>query len=106
MVGLIRSGTGPGKGPAGPVAARSAAFVLRTAAWLTSDLNQDLTRLGMPCQAFGGAVITSVGGWGITRAYSPLAHYYRVPLLVLVGAIRPQPVAVADAVAGRPSVVG
>ena len=61
----------------------------RTAAWLTSDLNLDLTRLGMPRQAFGGAMITSVGGWGITRAYSPPAHYYLVPLLVLVGAVRP-----------------
>jgi hypothetical protein len=76
--------------------------VLRTAAWLTSDLNLDLTRLGMPRQAFGGAMITSVGGWGITRAYSPLAHYYRVPLLVLVGAVRPQPAAVADEVVVRP----
>ncbi len=47
-------------------------------------------------------MITSVGGWGITRAYSPLAHYYRVPLLVLVGAVRPQPVAVADEVVVRP----
>ena len=74
--------------------------VLRTAAWLTSDLNLDLTRLGMPRQAFGGAMITSVGGWGITRAYSPLAHHYRVPLLVLVGAVRRQPV--ADEVVVRP----
>jgi len=77
-------------------------YLLRTAAWLTSDLNLDLTRLGMPRQAFGGAMITSVGGWGITRAYSPLAAYYRVPLLVLVGAVRPQPMAVADEVVVRP----
>ncbi len=41
----------------------------------------------MPRQAFGGAMITSVGMWGIGHAYSPLAHYYRVPLLVLVGAV-------------------
>ena len=59
---------------------------LRVAAVLTSDLNLDLPILGMPRQAFGGAMITSVGGWGITHAYSPLAHYYRVPVLVLIGA--------------------
>ncbi|TMS00289.1 2-oxo acid dehydrogenase [Nonomuraea basaltis] len=67
--------------------------VLAISAWLTSDLNLDLRRISLPRQAFGGAMVTSVGMWGITRAYSPLAAYYRVPLLVLVGAVRPQPVA-------------
>ncbi len=68
---------------------------LRIGAWLTSDLNLELSRLGMPRQAFGGAMITSVGMWGVGHAYSPLAHYYRVPVLVLVGAVREAP-AVAD----------
>lgn len=68
--------------------------VLRLGAFLTSDLNLDLSKLGMPRQAFGGAMITSVGIWGITRAYSPLAHYYRVPVLLLIGAVRDVPVAV------------
>jgi pyruvate dehydrogenase E2 component (dihydrolipoamide acetyltransferase) len=77
-------------------------YALRAAAWLTSDLNLDLTRLGMPRQAFGGAMITSIGMWGVNRAYSPLARYYRVPVLVLVGAVRPQPVAIDGEVAVRP----
>ncbi len=75
---------------------------LHVGAWLTSDLNLDLSRLGMPRQAFGGAMITSVGMWGIGHAYSPLAHYYRVPVLVLVGAVRKMPVAVGDDVVVRP----
>jgi pyruvate dehydrogenase E2 component (dihydrolipoamide acetyltransferase) len=75
---------------------------LRLGAWLTSDLNLDLSRLGMPRQAFGGAMITSIGMWGVSHAYSPLAHYYRVPVLVLVGAVRKTPVAVGDQVAVRP----
>jgi 2-oxoacid dehydrogenases acyltransferase (catalytic domain) len=75
---------------------------LRAGAWLTSDLNLDLRRLGMPRQAFGGAMITSVGMWGVSHAYSPLAHYYRVPLLVLVGAVRKMPVAAGDEVVVRP----
>ena len=75
---------------------------LHVGAWLTSDLNLDLSRLGMPRQAFGGAMITSVGMWGVSRAYSPLAHYYRVPLLVLVGAVRKMPVVVDDQVVVRP----
>ncbi len=75
---------------------------LRLGAWLTSDLNLDLSRFGMPRQAFGGAMITSVGMWGVSRAYSPLAHYYRVPLLVLVGAVRTMPAVVGDEVVARP----
>jgi pyruvate/2-oxoglutarate dehydrogenase complex dihydrolipoamide acyltransferase (E2) component len=75
---------------------------LSLGAWLTSDLNLDLTQLGMPRQAFGGAMVTSVGMWGIDHAYSPLAHYYRVPVLVLVGAVRKLPVVIDDAVVIRP----
>ncbi len=80
--------------------------VLRVAmnlsAWLTSDLNLDLPALGVRRQAFGSAMITSIGMWGISRAYSPLAGYYRVPVLVLVGAVTQRPVAVAGQVVVRP----
>ncbi len=80
--------------------------LLRTAmklsAWLTSDLNLDLPTLGVRRQAFGSAMITSVGMWGISRAYSPLASYYRVPVLVLVGAVTHRPVAVTGQVVIRP----
>ncbi len=75
---------------------------LHLGAWLTSDLNLDLGRIGMPRQPFGGAMITSVGMWGISHAYSPLAHYYRVPLLVLVGAVEKRPAVAGDEVVIRP----
>jgi pyruvate dehydrogenase E2 component (dihydrolipoamide acetyltransferase) len=75
---------------------------MRLSAWLTSDRNLDLPALGVRRQAFGSAMITSVGLWGITRAYSPLASYYRVPVLVLVGAVTQRPVAVAGRVVIRP----
>jgi pyruvate dehydrogenase E2 component (dihydrolipoamide acetyltransferase) len=75
---------------------------MNLSAWLTSDLNLDLPALGVRRQAFGSAMITSVGMWGITRAYSPLAGYYRVPVLVLVGAVTQRPVAVAGQVVIRP----
>jgi len=77
-------------------------LALRFAAWLTSDLNLDLSRLGMPRQAFGGAMVTSVGMWGVRHAYSPLAPYYKVPVLVLVGAVHQRPVAIAGEVVVRP----
>lgn len=76
---------------------------LRGAAWLTSDLNLDLSALGMPRQAFGSAMITSVGRWGIAKGFAPLAPYYRVPVLVLVGLITDRPVAVDGAVVVRPT---
>ena len=74
----------------------------RLSAWLTSDLDLDLPRLGLRREAFGGAMITSVGMWGVSRAYSPLASYYRVPLLVLVGAGHERPVAITGRVVVRP----
>ena len=71
-------------------------------AWLTSDLNLNLPKYGLPRQAFGGAMITSVGMWDVSTAYSPLASYYRVPVLVLVSAVQPRPVAHAGSVMVRP----
>jgi 2-oxoacid dehydrogenases acyltransferase (catalytic domain) len=93
---------GRGKAMLAALPPRALRAALHVAAWLTSDLDLDLPRLGMPRQAFGGAMITSVGMWGIGHAYSPLAHYYRVPLLVLVGAVRKVPVAIDDQVVVRP----
>ena len=102
----IETGHDPELGRGKAVLTRLPPGVLRVAlhlgAWLTSDLNLDLSRLGMPRQAFGGAMITSVGMWGVSHAYSPLAHYYRVPLLVLVGAVRKMPVVVEDQIVVRP----
>jgi pyruvate/2-oxoglutarate dehydrogenase complex dihydrolipoamide acyltransferase (E2) component len=75
---------------------------LGLSAWLTSDLNLDLPALGLPRQAFGGAMVTSVGMWGVRHAYSPLASYYRVPLLVCIGAVTQRPMAVSGQVVVRP----
>lgn len=104
----IEGGEGGDVGRGKDLLAKLPPAILRPAlhigAWLTSDLNLDLSRLGLPRQAFGGAMITSVGMWGVDHAYSPLAHYYRVPVLILVGAVRKTPVVVDDAVTVRPMV--
>lgn len=75
---------------------------LRLGAWLTSDLGLDLRALGMPREAFGSAMVTSVGMWGVTRAYAPLAAYYRVPVLVCVGAVGERPASVQGTIVSRP----
>ncbi len=104
----IASGTDPelgrGKTLLTTLPPRPLRWALRVGAWLTSDMNLDLSRLGMPRQAFGGAMITSVGSWGIARAYSPLAPYYRVPVLLLIGAVGERPAAVNGEVVVRPMI--
>ncbi|MCK2218967.1 2-oxo acid dehydrogenase subunit E2 [Actinomadura sp. ATCC 31491] len=102
----LAEGVDPELGPAKSLMARVPRWLLRPAlllsAWLTSDLDLDLSRLGLPRQPFGGAMVTSVGMWGIDRAFSPLGDFYRIPVLVLVGAVRERPVAVAGEVVARP----
>lgn len=77
-------------------------YALRIGAWLTSDLNLDLARVGLPRQAFGSAMVSSIGMTGVSHAYSPLAPYYRVPFLVLVGAVTEKAVARSGHVVARP----
>jgi len=47
-------------------------------------------------------MVSSVGMFGIRHAYAPLAAFYRVPILVLVGELTPKPVAVNGVVVIRP----
>ena len=78
--------------------------MLRFAAWLTVDRDIDLKRFGLPRQAFGSAMVSSVGMFGIQHAYAPLSPYYRIPMLVLVGEVAKKPVVVEDKVEIRPMV--
>lgn len=65
--------------------------VLRVAAFLTVNMGLDLGRFGMQRESFGSAMVSSVGMFGIREGWAPLSHLYRVPLLVLVGEVRPAP---------------
>lgn len=79
--------------------------MLRLSAWLAVDRDLDLPALGVERQTFGSAMVSSVGMFGIQHAYAPLAVYYRVPLLVLVGEVQRRPVAIGqDEVGVRPMV--
>lgn len=75
---------------------------IRFSAWLTSDRDKDLKKYGLPRQAFGSAMITSVGMFGIQHAYAPLASYYRIPFLVLVGEVVQKPVVMDGEIVVRP----
>ncbi|MDQ3955647.1 MAG: 2-oxo acid dehydrogenase subunit E2 [Actinomycetota bacterium] len=78
--------------------------MLKFAAWLTVDRDMDLKRFGLPRQAFGSAMVSSVGMFGIQHAYAPLSPYYRVPMLVLVGEVAKKPVVIDDKIEVRPVV--
>lgn len=75
---------------------------VRVGAWLTSEADLAIPALGLARQPFGNAMVSSVGMWGVSRAFSPLAAYYRVPVLSLVGDVEQRPVAVAGQVVVRP----
>ena len=77
---------------------------LRLAAWLTTDLNLDLKKYGLPRQPFGSAMVSSVGMFGIQHAYAPLSPYYRIPFLILVGEVAEKPAIVDGEVVPRPLV--
>jgi pyruvate/2-oxoglutarate dehydrogenase complex dihydrolipoamide acyltransferase (E2) component len=79
--------------------------LLRIGAWLSVDRDLDLKKQGLPRQAFGSAMVSSVGMFGIQHAYAPLSPYYRVPLLVLVGEVQRRPVVTdGDRIEARPLV--
>jgi pyruvate/2-oxoglutarate dehydrogenase complex dihydrolipoamide acyltransferase (E2) component len=74
---------------------------LRAAAWLTADRDIDMKKRGLPRQAFGSAMVSSVGMFGIQHAYAPLSPYYRIPFLILVGEVAMRPAVVDGAVVPR-----
>lgn len=75
---------------------------IRFSSWLTTDRGVHLPKQGLPKDPFGSAMVTSVGMFGIKHAYAPLAAYYRVPLLVLVGEVSERPWVVDGEVVARP----
>jgi pyruvate/2-oxoglutarate dehydrogenase complex dihydrolipoamide acyltransferase (E2) component len=82
--------------------ARALAPAFRLATWLTMDRDLDLGRVGLPHAAFGSAMVTSVGMFGIQHAYAPLSPYYRIGFLALVSEVVERPVVVEGQVVARP----
>lgn len=64
-------------------------------------LGLDLTWLGLKPDPFGSAMITSVGMLGIDNGLAPLISLYKVPLIVVVGAVREKPAVVDGQVVPR-----
>ncbi len=75
---------------------------LRFATWLVADVGVSLKRLGLPSDAFGSAIVSSVSTFGAERAYGPLNPWYRVPVLVLVSEVKDRAVVVDGEIVARP----
>ncbi len=75
-------------------------YVLRFVGWLTGSLG--LPAAGLEPFPFGSCVITSVGMLGLDEGFVPPTPFARVPLYVLLGAIRDQPVVEEGEIVVRP----
>lgn len=62
--------------------------------WLASSLGISLPALGVTKYPFGSAIITSVGMFGLDEGFAPPTPFARVPVLVLIGAVREMPAVV------------
>ena len=65
---------------------------LKLLSFLNYTLNLDLSKLGVPKDAFGSVMITNIGSIGLDQAFVPLVPYSRVPILIALGAVRDVPV--------------
>jgi pyruvate/2-oxoglutarate dehydrogenase complex dihydrolipoamide acyltransferase (E2) component len=81
---------------------RGAAFQIGQ--YLSSDLGLNLSLLSIPYDAFGSAMITNVGMFGLPQGFAPLVSFARVPLVITVGSVERRPRVVADRIEIRPVV--
>lgn len=68
--------------------------------WLTASVG--LPAFGQKKFPFGSCIITSVGMFGLDEGFAPPTPFARVPIYVLVGAVREQPTVVDGKVVVRP----
>lgn len=68
--------------------------VLYTTGLLSSSFGLSIPALGVEAFPFGACIITSVGMFGLDEGYAPPTPFARVPVYVLVGAIRDCPAVV------------
>ena len=64
---------------------------MRFSAWVAGDRNKNIKALGVKASPFGSAMVTSIGMFRM-QGFAPLARFYKMPLLVLVGEIAGQAV--------------
>lgn len=79
--------------------------VLKITGFLASALGWSIPALGVERFPFGGAIITSVGMLGLDEGFAPPTPFARVPLYVLIGAIKDAPAVVDGQLCIRKQVI-
>jgi pyruvate dehydrogenase E2 component (dihydrolipoamide acetyltransferase) len=59
--------------------------------WLSGSLGVSIPALGITAFPFGSVIITNVGVFGLDEGWAPPTPFARVPVYVLLGAVRPHP---------------
>lgn len=70
--------------------------------WLTSALGIELKGAGLERFPFGSCIVTSVGMFGLDEGFAPPTPFARVPVYVLVGAVRDRPAVVDKQIVIQP----
>jgi pyruvate dehydrogenase E2 component (dihydrolipoamide acetyltransferase) len=73
-----------------------------TIGWLTGALGMEFRSLGLERFPFGSCIVTSVGMFGLDEGFVPPTPFARVPVYVLVGAVRDRPAVVDGAIVIQP----
>jgi pyruvate/2-oxoglutarate dehydrogenase complex dihydrolipoamide acyltransferase (E2) component len=78
-------------------------LVMRLSETLSYDLDLDLSRIGVPYDAFGSCMVTNVAGYGLTVGFAPLFPPGRVPIVLTMGEVRDVPAVVDGQVVAAPT---
>ena len=70
--------------------------------WLSSSAGMQVDALGVERFPFGSCIITSVGMFGLDEGWAPPTPFARVPVYVLIGAIKERAVVVDGQVVSQP----
>jgi pyruvate/2-oxoglutarate dehydrogenase complex dihydrolipoamide acyltransferase (E2) component len=73
-----------------------------TIGWLTGALGIEFRSLGLERFPFGSCIVTSVGMFGLDEGFVPPTPFARVPVYVLVGAVRDRPAVVDGVIVVQP----
>jgi pyruvate/2-oxoglutarate dehydrogenase complex dihydrolipoamide acyltransferase (E2) component len=78
-------------------------LMMRLGETLSYDMGLDLSRIGVPYDAFGSCMVTSVAGYGLSVGFAPLFPPGRVPIVLTVGEVREKPAVVDGRVVAEPT---
>ena len=80
-------------------------WLIRPMLWLTgfltSSLGLSMKGLGLEAFPFGSCIVTNVGIFGLDEGYAPPTPFARVPVYIVIGALRDLPTVIDGLVAVR-----